>query len=666
MYISKFRVHNYKCFLDSQELVFNPGINVIVGPNDVGKTALLEALSLSFSNVPHINVLEKNGDKSSYVELTISMNKSELRNIIRQTKSRIEIPVPDYIADTYRPGVPIEPPLSGDPIESPLSKHFEDWLNVEEEIQVRMQIRNGQPQENKRLIFDLYSPPQSAKSKTFVVTVHWQESGSFCSSIAARQNNSRLNQSNGENTQDLNKHIFDIICSRVHIAAATRFSKDKDALVPNPILQKDGSNLAQVLGSMQSHVNRSYFDLFNKIANDLFPPIKRVSVKTLDKNELEIQVWTITDDIELEDYALPISKCGTGYATTLPLVCFMVTPEQKCLLIDEPQAFLHPGAVRKLINKINLYNQHQYFIATHSPTIITAAKSPTIIQLKRENGSTTGVSLTKDNLADLTKVLESVGARLSDVFGADYVLWVEGPTEEACFPIILETIAKKSLQNIQIVPLANTGDLEVKLSKEQKEKHLKMILDAYAKLSNGYTLLPSAIAFILDAEGKDEEKKKDLKKLSKGLIEFLPLRMYENYLFHWQAIADVINQFDIDQSTYGQSPVTSQEVEDEINKNFDQLMSNKVVEIEVIKKFKPLELIKPYEKKEIKDQHDWLEKVNAGNLLSKIFSKLSDTRVEFSKTTHSVAITKRILELGYHDMLKPISDLLLEKIKQIG
>lgn len=660
MYISKFRVHNYKCFLDSQELIFNPGINVIVGPNDIGKTALLEALSLGFSNVPHMNALEKNGDKSSYAELTISMNKSELRNIIRQTKSRIEIPFPDYIANTHNPRGRTE---------TSLYQHFEDWLNVEEEVHVKMKIKNGKAEENKRLIFNLYDPPQSDRSRAFIVTVRWQgqeSSGGFSASIgSASARKDPLIQANTQESEDLNKHIFDIMRSQVHIAAATRFSKDKDTSVAKPILQKDGSNLAQVLGWMQSHIDRSYFDLFNKITKDLFPAIKVVSVKTLDKNELEIQVWTITDDVKLEQYALPISKCGTGYATTLPLVCFMVTPEQKCLLIDEPQAFLHPGAVRKLINKINLYNQHQYFIATHSPTIITAAKSPTIIQLKRENGSTIGASLSKDNLSDLTKVLESIGARLSDVFGADYVLWVEGPTEEACFPIILESIAEKSLQNIQIVPLANTGDLEIKLSKEQKEKHLKMILNAYVKLSNGYTLLPSPIAFILDAEGKDEEKKKDLKKLSQGLIEFLSLRMYENYLFHWQAIADVINQFDIYQSTYIQNPITSQEVEDEINKNFHQLMSDEVVEIETIKKFNPSELIKPYEKKEIKDKEDWLEKVNAGNLLAKIFSKLSDTRVGFSKTTHSVAITKRILELGCHDMLKPISDLLMEKIKQI-
>ncbi|KAF0245722.1 MAG: SMC domain protein, partial [bacterium] len=347
MYISKFRVHNYKCFLDSQELVFNPGINVIVGPNDVGKTALLEALSLNFPNRPHMNVLGKNGDKSSYAELTVSMNKSELGSIIRQTKSHIEIPFPAHIADTYR---------DGQHIETSPSQHFEEWLEREEEINIRMKLQNGQVEENKRLIFDLYNPPQSDKSRAFAVTVYWQESGRFSSIIGRRANRDLIIQSNTSKTQDLNKYILDIVRSQIHFTSATRFSKDKSTLAAKPILQQDGSNLAQVLGSMQSHINRNKFNLFNEIASYLFPAIKRVSVKTLDKNELEIQLWTITDNIELEDYALPISKCGTGYATTLPLVCFMVTPEQKCLLIDEPQAFLHPGAIRKLVDKINLYS----------------------------------------------------------------------------------------------------------------------------------------------------------------------------------------------------------------------------------------------------------------------------------------------------------------------
>jgi AAA15 family ATPase/GTPase len=48
MYISRFQLLNYKSFRDSGVLEFQPGINIIVGANNSGKTALLEALSLSF------------------------------------------------------------------------------------------------------------------------------------------------------------------------------------------------------------------------------------------------------------------------------------------------------------------------------------------------------------------------------------------------------------------------------------------------------------------------------------------------------------------------------------------------------------------------------------------------------------------------------------------
>jgi AAA15 family ATPase/GTPase len=53
MYLSKFQLLNYKSFRDSGVLEFKPGINIIVGANNSGKTALLEALSLNFQNNIH-------------------------------------------------------------------------------------------------------------------------------------------------------------------------------------------------------------------------------------------------------------------------------------------------------------------------------------------------------------------------------------------------------------------------------------------------------------------------------------------------------------------------------------------------------------------------------------------------------------------------------------
>ncbi len=55
MRIATFRVENYKSFSSSGIISFEPGFNVVVGQNNVGKTALSEALSLTFAPNPHFS-----------------------------------------------------------------------------------------------------------------------------------------------------------------------------------------------------------------------------------------------------------------------------------------------------------------------------------------------------------------------------------------------------------------------------------------------------------------------------------------------------------------------------------------------------------------------------------------------------------------------------------
>ena len=56
MHIANIQVDNYKSFLSSETIEFMPGFNVIIGPNNAGKTALIEALSLRFNNWPHRSI----------------------------------------------------------------------------------------------------------------------------------------------------------------------------------------------------------------------------------------------------------------------------------------------------------------------------------------------------------------------------------------------------------------------------------------------------------------------------------------------------------------------------------------------------------------------------------------------------------------------------------
>jgi hypothetical protein len=136
----------------------------------------------------------------------------------------------------------------------------------------------------------------------------------------------------------------------------------------------------------------------------------------------------------------------------------------------------------------------------------------------------------------IQKILVELGIRLSDLFGADKILWVEGRTEEKCFPLIVEKLMRLPLMGIEILGIRQTGDLE--------GRDARKVFEIYRSLTKGASLLPPAVAFILDDEGRDEAAKRELSHLSGNLARFLPRRMYENYFLNANAIAETVNLID--------------------------------------------------------------------------------------------------------------------------
>src|SRR5919199_2392291 len=99
MSLSKFQLFNYKSFFDSGLLEFSPGINIIVGQNNSGKTALLEALTLNFDNVPHRSKKtlpnpSSKIERESNADILLHLDKGELRTLLNQIPHPIGIPTP--------------------------------------------------------------------------------------------------------------------------------------------------------------------------------------------------------------------------------------------------------------------------------------------------------------------------------------------------------------------------------------------------------------------------------------------------------------------------------------------------------------------------------------------------------------------------------------------
>jgi hypothetical protein len=169
--------------------------------------------------------------------------------------------------------------------------------------------------------------------------------------------------------------------------------------------------------------------------------------------------------------------------------------------------------------------------------------------LRKEQSETKVDPIKVSEAADMGLFLCEVGARLSDVFGADSILWVEGRTEEVCFRRIVATLLRIELMGTEIIGVRSVGDLQ------GRQKHV--VLEIYQKLCTGKGLLPPALAFCFDREGLTEPDRLELSKNSQDLISFISRKMYENYLLNPAAIAAVLGELDSGRAR----PVTVQEVQ---------------------------------------------------------------------------------------------------------
>jgi hypothetical protein len=413
---------------------------------------------------------------------------------------------------------------------------------------------------------------------------------------------------------DLGCDLALTFASKAYSFEAERFAlgrckrETEDELLPN------ARNLANVLNSLDD--NPSKFRDYMELVQEVLPQIKQVGVRSyLDPTEVEVIVWTEEHALRDDKLAFSLGECGTGVGQVLAILYVVYTsPDPRVIIIDEPQSFLHPGAVRKMIDILHRYPKHQFIIATHSPTVITAAHANTIALVTQNTGESVIRTLDARNSEDQTLYLSEVGASLADVFGADQILWVEGKTEEKCFPTILERLSDRRLKGTAIVGVLSPGDLQ--------GRHKETIYRIYGRLSASGALIPPAVGFVFDSERLTQKEEDDFERMSEGKVRFLNRRMYENYLLNPRAIAALINELDVAR----QMPLVESEVVDWLSGASEgpQYFLSKSFEAE--------------------SGDDWIKDVDGAAMLDGVFSALSEKRVTYLKVIHGFALTEWLIE----------------------
>jgi hypothetical protein len=383
-----------------------------------------------------------------------------------------------------------------------------------------------------------------------------------------------------------------------------------------------------VLNLLQSG-NVSRFRRFCSAVNRVFPHIRQITVPPTGNSTAQIYVWSVDPDSERDDLAIPLAESGTGIGQVLAILYVVLTSDEpRTIIIDEPQSFLHPGAVRKLMGILQQFPQHQYVITTHSPSVVTAAGPDQLLLVRRGAAESEIGVLDPRQTSQVQTLLSEVGARLADVFGADNILWVEGQTEELCFPLVVRKLLNRPLFGTEILAILSTGDLE--------SRHARSSLEIYRRLSQGRGLLPPAIGFILDREQRSDKEMRDLSRMSGERTYFTPRRMYENYLLRPAAVAAVISGIE----DFRESPVLEAEITQWIDHH---RWEQKYFGFQV----------------QSTDRTDefWMQEVHGAKVLKDLFEELSEHRVSFEKTRHSLALTEWLLEHSPAD-LQDIAQLL--------
>ncbi len=322
MFIKKLQVFNYKSYLDSGLMEFSPGINIIVGRNNSGKTSLLEVLTLNFGNHPHrsLNTLPNklySIQNESKIEINLHINKEELRSFIKHLPS-VGIPRAAtekyyFLADKYD----YDPDRYHDEYMSAIdesvryaARKFQYFLDNPGFLDISISLQSDVKIDNnsfiKLLNFELYKQPFQ---KVFY-KIKFDDSNNIVieeTTYSDDEIQEPFVNYSGKIQESIGYKLFDKFQNRIYRFQAERLNVGicKCENKADTELKSNASNLAEVLFILQGKIP-GMFAHFNKLVSDVLPEIKWISVVMRDDANIEIMVWN-TDNLHRNDLSLPLS-----------------------------------------------------------------------------------------------------------------------------------------------------------------------------------------------------------------------------------------------------------------------------------------------------------------------------------------------------------------------
>lgn len=169
------------------------------------------------------------------------------------------------------------------------------------------------------------------------------------------------------------------------------------------------------------------------------------AVKLVPRNVTERRhdvTGNVTPQVLLElrvdnDEARPLQELGDGVSALLTLVApLFLQPPGSWIFVEEPENHLHPGLQRQYVDILSREGVdkrgHRFFITTHSNHILEALQVRTGVRVFCVNRAKHGKvwqHVVEETPASDLRLLDSLGVSAASVIQARCIIWVEGPTD---------------------------------------------------------------------------------------------------------------------------------------------------------------------------------------------------------------------------------------------
>ncbi len=153
-----------------------------------------------------------------------------------------------------------------------------------------------------------------------------------------------------------------------------------------------------------------------------------------------------------------INRMGSGFRRIFIILLYIFHPQYEIVFINEPENYLHPAMIKKLLWAMENSRAGQIFFTTHSPLFIKALTLYQVIRVIKEKGNTLAFPL-HNKKYDYSRLMRELNADNLEMFFADKVILVEGMSDRILLRGLLDKFYSGA-KDIKVIPTQGKGNMK--------------------------------------------------------------------------------------------------------------------------------------------------------------------------------------------------------------